>query len=281
LIRTIFLKRFESSLAAFAGSCLDLSTKVLKWLDVNTKVDVDEVERLVAWRSLNEPTLKAIHDRYRATLDEVWHEEDLTEEELDELEYNLVGKDYKLREMINAAFEDLDQLKRFMDLILAGAGIDEKYLRLRDLLLEPSKASKKNLSKEVFTPEFRNQQVIVFTEFADTARYLEEQLKKDGLADVDRIDGTRGNDRYAMIKRKMELAAVGGMAAVVPALAKVKAAFAKERFSDVDGVRVDFADGWVHLRASNTEPIIRIIAEAATAERANALCDECARVAGV
>jgi phosphomannomutase len=37
----------------------------------------------------------------------------------------------------------------------------------------------------------------------------------------------------------------------------------------------------VHLRASNTEPIIRIIAEAATAERANALCDECARVAGV
>jgi phosphomannomutase len=37
----------------------------------------------------------------------------------------------------------------------------------------------------------------------------------------------------------------------------------------------------VHLRASNTEPIIRIIAEAATAERANSLCDECARVAGV
>ena len=87
--------------------------------------------------------------------------------------------------------------------------------------------------------------------------------------------------RYAMIKRKMELAAVGGMAAVGPALAKVKAAFAKERISDVDGVRVDFADGWVHLRASNTEPIIRIIAEAATVERANALCDECARVAGV
>jgi phosphomannomutase len=84
-----------------------------------------------------------------------------------------------------------------------------------------------------------------------------------------------------MIKRKMELAAVGGMAAVGPALAKVKAAFAKERISDVDGVRVDFADGWVHLRASNTEPIIRIIAEAATVERANALCDECARVAGV
>ena len=42
LIRTIFLKRFESSLAAFAGSCLDLSAKVLRWLDVNTKIDPDE-----------------------------------------------------------------------------------------------------------------------------------------------------------------------------------------------------------------------------------------------
>jgi phosphomannomutase len=87
--------------------------------------------------------------------------------------------------------------------------------------------------------------------------------------------------RYAMVKRKMELAAVGGMAAVAPALGKVKAAFAAERISDVDGVRIDFADGWVHLRASNTEPIVRVIAEAPDAARANALCDACKRAAGI
>jgi len=201
LIRTIFLKRFESSLAAFAGSCLDLSAKVLHWLNVNTKIDPDQESRLVTWRSTNEPTLRAIHDRYRSTLEEVWHAEDLTEEELNELEYNLVSGDYKLQEMIDAAFEDLDQLKRLMDLILSGAGYDDKYLRLRDLLLGSSKEGKKTLDREVFTPEFRTERVIVFTEFADTARYLEEQLKKDGLVEVDRIDGTRGNDRYAMIKR--------------------------------------------------------------------------------
>lgn len=201
LIRTIFLKRFESSLAAFAGSCLDLSAKVLRWLDVNTMIDPDQETRLAVWRSTNEPTLKAIHDRYRASLEEVWHEADLTEEELDELDYNLVGGDYKLQQMIDAAFDDLDQLDRFMSLILAGAGVDDKYLRLRDLLREPSIAHKKTLDKEVFTPEFRTQPVIVFTEFADTARYLEEQLKKDNFTEVDRIDGTRGNDRYAMIKR--------------------------------------------------------------------------------
>lgn len=208
LIRTIFLKRFESSLAAFAGSCLDLAAKVLRWLDVNTKVDPDQELRLTNWRVVNEPTLKDIHDRYRSTLVEVWHGEDLTEEELNELEYNLLGGDYKLHEMIDAAFEDLDQLQRFMDLILAGAGYDDKYLRLRDLLLGPTeherklqKRGKGTLDKTVFTKEFREEPVIIFTEFADTARYIEERLRMDGLIEVDRIDGTRGNDRYAMIKR--------------------------------------------------------------------------------
>lgn len=201
LIRTIFLKRFESSLAAFAGSCLDLSAKVLRWLDVNTKIDPDQEGRLITWRSDNEPVLQAIHDSYRSSLEEVWHAEDLSEEELNEIEYNLVDGDYRLQEMIDAAFEDLDQLTRFMELILAGAGIDEKYLCLHDLLLGPAKGSKITLDKKIYTPEFRTEQVIVFTEFADTARYLEERLRRDGLVDVDRIDGTRGNDRYAMIKR--------------------------------------------------------------------------------
>lgn len=201
LIRTIFLKRFESSLAAFAGSCLDLAAKVLGWLDVNSKIDPAQESRLCDWRKANEPTLRAIHDRYRSSLEEVWLEEDLTEEELNELDYNLVGGEYRLHDMIDAAFEDLDQLQRLMDLILDGAGVDDKYLRLRDLLIGQSKNSKERLDKEVFTPEFRKEPVIVFTEFADTARYIEERLRKDGLLDVDRIDGTRGNDRYAMIKR--------------------------------------------------------------------------------
>jgi len=58
-------------------------------------------------------------------------------------------------------------------------------------------------------------------------------------------------------------------------------AFADERVNDSDGVRVDFADGWVHLRASNTEPIARIIAEAPTAARAQELVAMCAKAAGL
>jgi hypothetical protein len=201
LIRTIFLKRFESSLAAFAGSCLDLSAKVLAWLEVNTAGDTAGEAKLAAWRVEHEGTLQSIHDRYRSTLDEVWHEGDRTEEELSELEWNLVGKPYDLESMVEAAFGDLDQLWTFMDLVVDGGGIDDKYLKLRTLLMGPSKSEKTAIDKSVFTDEFQNEQVIVFTEFADTARYLEENLRADGLSDVDRIDGTRGNDRYSMIKQ--------------------------------------------------------------------------------
>lgn len=90
-----------------------------------------------------------------------------------------------------------------------------------------------------------------------------------------------GLPRYAIVKTKLDLASIGGLAAVAPALAKLKIAFAKERVSDVDGVRIDFADGWVHVRASNTEPIARIIAEAPTRERAEALVKAAASAAGL
>ena len=87
--------------------------------------------------------------------------------------------------------------------------------------------------------------------------------------------------RYAIVKSKLDLAAIGGLAAVAPALARLKAAFAGERVSDVDGVRIDFADGWVHVRASNTEPIARIIAEAPTRDRAEGLARAAAAAAGL
>ena len=47
--------------------------------------------------------------------------------------------------------------------------------------------------------------------------------------------------------------------------------FKNEQVYDIDGVKIDFADKWVHLRKSNTEPIIRVYSEAATMEEADAL----------
>lgn len=54
-------------------------------------------------------------------------------------------------------------------------------------------------------------------------------------------------------------------------LAKVKDIYKNEKINDIDGVKIDFADGWVHLRKSNTEPIIRIYSESSTMEKAEAL----------
>ena len=42
----------------------------------------------------------------------------------------------------------------------------------------------------------------------------------------------------------------------------------------IDGVKIDFPDGWVHVRKSNTEPIIRIYAEAKTEQRLNELVEK-------
>ena len=57
-------------------------------------------------------------------------------------------------------------------------------------------------------------------------------------------------------------------------LVKVKEMFAKDnsaKVNDIDGVKIDFPDRWVHLRKSNTEPIIRVYSEAQTMELADEL----------
>ena len=54
-------------------------------------------------------------------------------------------------------------------------------------------------------------------------------------------------------------------------LATIKQRYSGERINDIDGVKIDFTENWVHLRKSNTEPIIRIYTEAQTMTEADAL----------
>ncbi|MAB27744.1 MAG: phosphoglucosamine mutase [Planctomycetaceae bacterium] len=87
--------------------------------------------------------------------------------------------------------------------------------------------------------------------------------------------------RYAMIKEKLDLSAIGGRSVIEPALEKLKTAFTDERVNDIDGVRIDFEEGWVHVRASNTEPIMRVIAEAETEDQARSLIHRASTAAGL
>ncbi len=73
---------------------------------------------------------------------------------------------------------------------------------------------------------------------------------------------------YCISKNRIELTPDINVDAV---LAHAKEVFRNERLNDRDGVKIDFADGWVHLRKSNTEPIIRVYSEAATMAEADAL----------
>jgi phosphomannomutase len=76
---------------------------------------------------------------------------------------------------------------------------------------------------------------------------------------------------YYIDKQKMELSPSMDVDAVLKA---VQEAFATEEVSTIDGVKIDFSDKWVHLRKSNTEPIIRIYAETINQEAAEALSNQ-------
>ena len=71
---------------------------------------------------------------------------------------------------------------------------------------------------------------------------------------------------YFIAKNRIDLTPETDVDAI---LAKVKEMYKDEEVNDVDGVKIDFHDKWVHLRKSNTEPIIRVYSEASTMEAAD------------
>lgn len=73
---------------------------------------------------------------------------------------------------------------------------------------------------------------------------------------------------YFASKNKIELTPAIDVDKV---LREIKTRYAGEQVNDIDGVKIDFAENWVHLRKSNTEPIIRVYTEAKSMEEADAL----------
>lgn len=78
----------------------------------------------------------------------------------------------------------------------------------------------------------------------------------------------RSYPEYFIAKNRIDLDAATNVDAI---LERVKDLYKNEKVNDIDGVKIDFPDKWVHLRKSNTEPIIRVYSEASTMEEADAL----------
>jgi phosphomannomutase len=76
---------------------------------------------------------------------------------------------------------------------------------------------------------------------------------------------------YQITKSKIQLTDDIDIEAIFEA---VKQKYSEEKITDIDGVKIDFPHSWVHLRKSNTEPIIRIYAEARTLDEAKQLTED-------
>lgn len=183
LIRTGFLKRFESSAEAFRQSCWNLLWKLLAWLEVHVETE-REKDAVGHWKRRNaklinyEPNLDLINEP----------EEDVISPELLDAVEKLDRSEFDIEQIILESVRDLEQLSDFLEeLENFKPSQDKKLTELKKLLKNDSVASK--------------HKVIIFTEFSDTARYLYEQLKEEGIEGLAQIDGGFKGDRSTLIRR--------------------------------------------------------------------------------
>ena len=178
LIRTQFLKRFESSVRAFELSSHRLLQRLLAFVEKHAASDADR-HRLDRWRRLHEAVL---HTSAQLSLwdDEAEAEEDLVPPELLEKVPELSRDEYDVDTIVNETYLDLDQIVQFLaETQRFEPKHDDKLGKLKRLL-----ASK----------DIADEKVLIFTEFADTARYLFNELRDAGVEHLAHIDsGTKGN----------------------------------------------------------------------------------------
>ena len=191
LIRTNFLKRFESSVAAFELSCDRLRQKLLAFVEVHSESDAEK-KRLERWKAQNADVLGQVLQRQF----ELWGEEGedaddedvVPQEMLDSVE-RLDRAEYEVEEMMSETFLDLDQIVQFLNEARKfEPKHDDKLQKLIRLLKSKSKA-------------LADQKLLIFTEFADTARYLKRRLDEAGIEGVEQVDSATKKNCADVIQR--------------------------------------------------------------------------------
>ncbi|MCG2660200.1 MAG: phospholipase D-like domain-containing protein [Kiritimatiellae bacterium] len=177
LIRTQFLKRFESSSVAFDLSCDRLLQKLLTWVTRHSET-AEEKRRLDNWQRRHEQLIGHIRKQQL----EFWGEEPeedqdediVTDEMLQAVDY-LPRDDYRVEDILSDCFQDMDQILIFIEEL-------RKFEPRHD---DKLKALLKLLSTDRV---LKAQKVLIFSEFAETARYLKKQLVEQGIKGVEQID---------------------------------------------------------------------------------------------
>jgi len=193
LIRTNFLKRFESSVVSFELSCDRLMKKLLAFLEVHSETD-SEKDRLERWKAQNSEVLGFARELQLGfweqsagdSDEELDPEDDVVPPEMLEAVDRLDRKEFNVSEMIQETFIDLDQIVKFLEEARKfEPGHDDKLKKLIRLL---------------GTKDVVGQKVLIFTEFADTARYLKDELTKAGIEGVAQVDSGVKRNRADVIK---------------------------------------------------------------------------------
>ena len=190
LIRTNFLKRFESSIYAFTRSCDRLLAKLEAYTLLNAQTPGDH-ERLKAWKTSNKAVLENAVSRQLEWggpepegIDE--DSDILLDEALIDAEDRLDPEIYNVPGILDDLFQDMDNVLQLLRLAVeTKTQKDDKIRKLIEMLKSPP------LEKE---------KVLIFTEFADTALYLQRELNEAGISGVECITGGQ-TGRADYIKR--------------------------------------------------------------------------------
>ena len=179
LIRTLFLKRFESSSYAFQKSLDLLMRKLLAFIEVHSETDTER-DRCEAWKRRHaevigyrpEPAAELGLGLDGHGVDEADAEEDVVPPELLDAVTELSRREYDVPAILDETFDDLNEIARFLDVTSR---------------LTPAQDDKlKKLIRLLQTKDLATRKVLVFTEFADTARYVATQLQEAGIDGVAR-----------------------------------------------------------------------------------------------
>ena len=187
LIRTLLLKRFESSVKAFESSCEYLLLKMLYFVRLHSDFNPKTVRR---WENQHADLLMRItsHLRERGLLDQEQEEEieeDIIPEEFKKKIEKLDEKEFNISAIIMETFLDMEQLARFLDELKDYDTANDDKLQTLIRLMKTD-------------PDLRNNKVLIFTEYQDTARYIAQELEATGIAPLDQVDGQKANASKAV-----------------------------------------------------------------------------------
>lgn len=183
LLRTLLLKRLESSYKAFEASVEDLLRKMAGWLEHHAPTV------LTQWQAEHARQWSIIEQHWRERRELETGEEAEEEDDLPPPEVELSDNKYDLAAMTAAVAADMTELAKLLAKVYdrLTPDNDDKLQQLVALLMTE--------------PRLQQEKLVVFTEFRDTARYLFRQLQQRGLTDIEEMDSTRAVNREAVIKR--------------------------------------------------------------------------------